>query len=136
MSFVDIFNDRGDRLTHGYTLKLFIEVFIEAEDAVGDSEFQKLDESFHRELADNGETVAGRNLEVITCIATGTGTLVKRVLTSNKTKVSSSAFIVICLMLYAAVPQAETIGHKGMLVLWNFRKTIKSCYWGIGAMRS
>ena len=32
-------------------------------------------------------------LELITCSATGTGILVKRALTSNETKVSSSGFI-------------------------------------------
>ena len=35
-------------------------------------------------------------LELITCSATGTGMLVKRVLTSNETKVSSSGFIERC----------------------------------------
>ena len=83
-------------------------------------------------------------LELITCSATGTGMmLVKRTLTSNETKVSSSGFIemfnflhVICTIfnkgyslstvllknlvtylavLYVAVPQAETMGHIGML---------------------
>ena len=32
-------------------------------------------------------------LELITCIATGTGMLVKRALTSNETRLSSSGFI-------------------------------------------
>ena len=48
--------------------------FIEAEDVVGDSEFQKLNEFFSRDFADISET----------------GMLVKRALTSNVTKVSSS----------------------------------------------
>ena len=37
-------------------------------------------------------------LELITCSATGTGMLVKRALTSNETKVSSSQFIEISLV--------------------------------------
>ena len=40
---------------------LFIEFFI---DAVGDSAFQKLDEFFCRDLADVGETGAGRNFGI------------------------------------------------------------------------
>ena len=36
-------------------------VIIEAEDAVGDSEFQKLDEVFSRDLTDVFETGGGRN---------------------------------------------------------------------------
>ena len=36
-------------------------------------------------------------LELITCSSTGTGMLVKRALTSNETKVSSSGFIERCL---------------------------------------
>ena len=36
--------------------------------------------------------------ELITCSATGTGMLVKRALTSNETKVSSSGFIERCLI--------------------------------------
>ena len=39
-------------------------------------------------------------LELITCGATGTGMLVKRALTSNETKVSSSGFIEICLIFW------------------------------------
>ena len=38
-----------------------MEFLVEAEDAVGDSEFQKLDEFFYR--ADIGETGAGRNFQ-------------------------------------------------------------------------
>ena len=38
-------------------------------------------------------------LELITCRATGTDMLVKRVLTSNENKVSSSGFIERCLIL-------------------------------------
>ena len=78
-------------------------------------------------------------LKLIACSATGTGMLVKRALTSNETKVSSSGFIEGCLIflmesilsltqnealpqqfgrilvmnlavLYVAVPQAETMG--------------------------
>ena len=37
-------------------------------------------------------------LELVTCIATGTGMLVKRALTSNETKVFSSGFIERCLI--------------------------------------
>ena len=37
-------------------------------------------------------------VELITCSATGTGMLVKRALTSNETKVSSSGFIERCLI--------------------------------------
>ena len=37
-------------------------------------------------------------LELITCSATGIGMLVKRALTSNETKVSSSGFIKRCLI--------------------------------------
>ena len=37
-------------------------------------------------------------LKLITCIATGTGMLVKRALTSNKTNVSPSGFIERCLI--------------------------------------
>ena len=37
-------------------------------------------------------------LELITCSATGTGMLVKRALTSNQIKVSSSGFIERCLI--------------------------------------
>ena len=37
-------------------------------------------------------------LKLITCIATGTGMLVKRALTLNETKVSSSGFIERCLI--------------------------------------
>ena len=37
-------------------------------------------------------------LQLITCSATGTGMLVKRALTSNETKVSSSGFIERCLI--------------------------------------
>ena len=40
---------------------LFIEFLIETKDAAGDSEFQKLDEFFCRDLADISETGAGRN---------------------------------------------------------------------------
>ena len=39
-------------------------------------------------------------LELITCSATGTGMLVKRALTSNETKVSSSGFIERCLIFW------------------------------------
>ena len=42
-------------------------------------------------------------LELITCSATGTGMLVKRALTSNKTKVSSSGFIERCLIFLNAI---------------------------------
>ena len=39
-------------------------------------------------------------LELITCSATGTEMLVKRALTSNETKVSSSGFIKRCLIFW------------------------------------
>ena len=39
-------------------------------------------------------------LELVTCSATGTGMLVKRALTSNDTKVSSSRFIERCLIFW------------------------------------
>ena len=39
-------------------------------------------------------------LELITCSATGTGMLVKRALTSNETKASSSGFIERCLIFW------------------------------------
>ena len=74
---------------------MFIEFLVEAENAVGESEFQKLDEFFCRYLADIGEIGTGRNFRID---ATGTGMLVKRALTSNETKVSSSGFIERCLI--------------------------------------
>ena len=43
---------------------MFIEFLIEAEDAVDDSEFQKLNEFFCRDLTDIGGTGAGRNLGI------------------------------------------------------------------------
>ena len=43
---------------------IFIEFLVKAEDAVGDSEFQKLDEFFYRDLADIGEIGAGRNFGI------------------------------------------------------------------------
>ena len=39
-------------------------------------------------------------LELITCSVTGTGMLVKKALTSNETKVSSSGFIERCLIFW------------------------------------
>ena len=39
-------------------------------------------------------------MELITCSATGTGMLVKRALTSNETKVSSSGFTERCLIFW------------------------------------
>ena len=41
---VDICNDRGERWIYGCTPLLFIEFLVEADDAVGDSEFQTCDE--------------------------------------------------------------------------------------------
>ena len=61
---VDICNDMGDRWTHGCTLLLFIEFLIQAEDAVGDSEFLKVDEFVCRDLADIGEIGASRNFGI------------------------------------------------------------------------
>ena len=43
---------------------MFIEFLVEAEDAVGDIEFQKLDEFFCRDLADIDEIGAGRNFGI------------------------------------------------------------------------
>ena len=71
---------------------MFIEFLVEAEDAVGESEFQKLNGFFCRDLAEV------EILKLITCSATGTGMLVKRALTSNETKVSSCGFIERCLI--------------------------------------
>ena len=59
-----------------------------------------LDEFFWRDLADIGEIGAVEILELIICSATGTGMLVKRALTSNDTKVSSSGFIERCLIFW------------------------------------
>ena len=64
MFHADICNDRGGRWTHGCTLQLFIEFLIEAEGAVGDSEFLKPDEFFCRDLVDVDETGAGRNFGI------------------------------------------------------------------------
>ena len=43
-----------------------MEFLVEAKDAVGESELQKLDEFFCRDLADIGETGAGRNFGIVT----------------------------------------------------------------------
>ena len=43
---------------------MFIEFHIEVEEAVGESEFQMLDEFFHRDLADIGEIGTGRNFGI------------------------------------------------------------------------
>ena len=69
---------------------------VKQEDAVVVSEFQKLDGYFCRDLAHIGKLVQVEILELITCSAVGTGMLVKRALTSNETKVSSSGFIERC----------------------------------------
>ena len=82
---VDICNDRGDQVKPWLHPVIVYRFFVEAEDAVGDSEFQKPDEFFCMDLADIGE-IGAEILELITCSATGTGLLVKRVLTSNETK--------------------------------------------------
>ena len=71
---------------------------IEAEDAVDDSEFQKLNEFFVGILQTLVKLVQVEILELITCSTTDTGMLVKRALTSNVTKVSSSGFIERCLI--------------------------------------
>ena len=76
---------------------MFIEFLTEAEDAVGDSEFQQRNEFLCKDLADIGETGAGRNFGIDHNSATGTGMLVKRALASNETKVSSG-FIERCLI--------------------------------------
>ena len=77
---------------------MFIEFLIEAEDAVVDSEFQKHDEFFVGILHTLVKLVLLEILELIACSTTGTGILVKRALTSNETKLSSSAFIERCLI--------------------------------------
>ena len=43
---------------------IFIEFLVEAKDALGESEFQKIDEFFCRDLADIGEIGAGRNFGI------------------------------------------------------------------------
>ena len=78
---------------------MFIEFLIEAEDAVGDSKFQKCDEFFCRDCADIGDIGAVKNSKMITSCSTGTGMLVKRAMTSKEIKASSSGFIEICLIL-------------------------------------
>ena len=72
---------------------MFIEFLIESDDAVRDSEFQKLYEFFYKDLADIDGIGAVRNFGIDILHATSTGILVKRALTSNETKVSSSGFI-------------------------------------------
>ena len=68
---------------------MFIEFLIEAEDTVGDNEFQKFDEFSAGILQTLVKLVQVEILELITHSATGTGMLVSRALTSNETKVSS-----------------------------------------------
>ena len=90
--------------------------------------------------------------------------LVKRALTSNETKISSSGFIERCLIflmksvLSLTEDESATVIMKNFsdefgsavccfatsrdygvhrhVVFVDFRKTIKSCCWGIGVMRS
>ena len=75
---------------------MFLEFLVEAEDAVGDSEFQKLDKFSVGILQTLLKLVQVEILEWIICSATGTGMLVKRALESNETKVSSYGFIERC----------------------------------------
>ena len=118
---------------------MFTEFPIEAQDTVCDSEFQKLINVSVGIMQTLVKLVQVEILELISRSATGTGMLVKRVLTSNETKISSSGFIEGCLIfwmksvlsltkdelspqkflrilvmslavLYVAVPQAETMG--------------------------
>ena len=64
---------------------MFIEFLIESEDAVGESEFQQLDEFFCRDLADIGEIGAGRNFGIDNLLCNMyCGMLVKRILTSMR----------------------------------------------------
>ena len=72
---------------------MFIKIPIAAEDTVGDSELQKLDQFYYRDLVNIGEIGAGRNFGNDTFSTADTGMLVKRALTSNETKVFSSGFI-------------------------------------------
>ena len=76
-------------------------IFIEAEDAVGDSKFQKLDYFFSLGVFQTlVKLVKVEVLVLITCSATGTVMLVKRALASHETKVSSSGFIKRCLIFW------------------------------------
>ena len=79
---------------------MFVEFLIEAKDAVGESEFQKLDEFFVGILQTLVKLVQAEILELISYSATGIRMLVKRALTSNETKVSSSGFIGRCLIFW------------------------------------
>ena len=77
---------------------MFIKFLVEAEDAVGGSEFQKLDEFFVGILQTLVKSLQVESLKLITCSARGTGMLVERAFMSNETKVSSSGFIERCLI--------------------------------------
>ena len=77
-----------------------MEYLVEAEDTVGDSEFQKLDEFSVGILQKLVKLVQAEILELITCSATGSGMLVKRELTSNEIKFSSSGLIQRCLIFW------------------------------------
>ena len=79
---------------------MFIEFLVEADNAVGESEFQKLDEFSVGILQTLMTLVQVEMPELITCSATDTGMLVKRALTSNEIKVSSSGFIKRCLIYW------------------------------------
>ena len=79
---------------------MFIEFLVEAEDAFGYSEFQKIDEFFIGIKQMLVKLVQTEILELITCSATGTGMLLKRALTTNETKVSSFGFIERCLIFW------------------------------------
>ena len=77
---------------------MFIEFLIEAEDVVGESEFQKLDALYCWDLTDIGEIGAGRNFGIDNLQCNRYWNAGKRALTSNETKVSSSGFIERCLI--------------------------------------
>ena len=89
---------------------MFIEFHIEAEDAVGLSEFQKLDEFFVGILQTLVKLGQVEILELIGYSAIGTGMLVKRALISNETKVSSSGFNERCLIFFDEIC---TVFNKG-----------------------
>ena len=101
MFHVDICNDRvtDEAMTAPCNCN-FIEFLIEAEDAVGDSEFQKLDEFFCRDLVDIGEPGAGRNFGIDHLYCNRYWYASEESTDLNETKVSSSGFIERCLIFW------------------------------------
>ena len=81
-----------------YLQLLFIEFLIEAEDAVTIVNSRSLMNFSVGILQTLVKLVLVEILELITCSGTCTGVLVKRTLTSNETKVSSSGFTQRCLI--------------------------------------